>query len=259
MTMHSIKKAIILFFFISFNLSHSQQIIELYSAAEPFYKDGEQGLLLDMIRIAKENDMQPCPVEEAYSPSVLVNVNSKINFVQDFDSLNIAKNKCAFDFTKKILPHLKNWKVLNRKGANYPAIAKFKVQPFFIYHSEIDPTKNKTTLPVFPKGINNFRQYVGDIFSRELKENKRTSYSLTFVIDENGDMKDVDIVVYPVQKMKNKDELIRQILKMSGKWKPATFNNANIKYSMRLPLLQEFNMSWEKQIQEEKSKLFQNK
>ena len=79
------------------------------------------------------------------------------------------------------------------------------------------------------------------------------------MIDENGDMKDVDIVVYPVQKMKNKDDLIRQILKMSGKWKPATFNNVNTKYSMRLPLLQEFDMSWEKQIQEEKSKFFQHK
>lgn len=257
--MYKIKNVLFFIFFLSFNLIHSQQIIELYSASEPYYSNGNEGLLLDMIKVAKDNEMQPCPIEQEYSPSVLVNVNSKIKFVQDFDSLNIAKNKCAFDFTKKMLPHLKNWQVLNRKGTNYPAIAKFKVQPFFIYHSETDPKKNKTTFPVFPKGINKFRQYVGDIFSRELKDNKRTSYSLTFVIDENGDMKDIDILVYPVEKMKNKDDLIRQILKIAGKWKPATFNNVNIKYSMRLPLLQEFDMSWEKRIQEEKSNFFQHK
>ena len=101
-----------------------------------------------------------------------------------------------------------------------------------------------------------FRTYVGDIFSKELRENINRTYYLSFSIDEEGLMKNIEIEVYPQEKIENEEFLKRQVLKIVEKWKPATFNGIPMSIKMRLPLKQEFDMDCEKQIQEDKFKTF---
>lgn len=233
-----------------------QNDIAVFGLNDVYYVGGYNKLVSEMIDIAKSKNLQSCPSSQIYNPSVLIEKDGSIKFVKDDDSLNIANNKCAYDFSKKVLPYLKNWKSLQIKGESYAAIARFPVNPFYISHSNVNPGLNKSTKAEFSKGINKFRMYVGDIFSKELDKNKGRTYYLTFTINEEGNIANVKIEVYPEQKIENEEFLRRQVLNIKEKWKPATFNGNPVSVKMRLPMKQEFDMDWEKQIQEDKFKIF---
>ena len=70
----------------------------------------------------------------------MVKPDSKVSFVKDFDTININNNKCAYDLSKKVLPHLKRWK---------PAeVNKEKVSALFTFEFFPDDLKqNYVTLP----------------------------------------------------------------------------------------------------------------
>ena len=48
--------------------------------------------------------------------------------------LNIQKNKCAFDLTKKILPYLEKWQPAKVDGKEVNAIAQFIIDPYFLFY-----------------------------------------------------------------------------------------------------------------------------
>lgn len=92
---------VIIFFSAFFSLSDAQ-ILNEYPEAQDFYEGGINALSVDVLQAIKSENLEPCDnKEEIYTISVLVNTDSKINLVKDFDTLNIRKNKCAFEFSKK--------------------------------------------------------------------------------------------------------------------------------------------------------------
>lgn len=250
-------KKLFTFGLICFNMfAFCQNDVAIFGLNDVYYLGGYNKLFSEMVEIAKSKNLQSCPSSQTYNPSVLIEKDGAIKFVKDEDSLTIADNKCAYDFSKKVLPYLKNWKPLQIKGESHAAIARFPVNPFYVSHSNANPALNKSTKAEFPKGINNFRMYVGDIFSKELNKNKNRTYYLTFTINEEGNIANVKIEVYPEEKIENEEFLRRQVLNIKEKWKPATFNGIPMATKMKLPMKQEFDMDWEQQIQEDKFKKF---
>lgn len=90
--------------------SQNVDILEFYPIAQSFYPGGISELEKHVIKITKKLQLKPCEnSSEYYGAKIIVFENSSIAYAKDFDTVNISKNKCAFDYSRKIIPHLKNW------------------------------------------------------------------------------------------------------------------------------------------------------
>ena len=225
-----------------FSLSDAQ-ILNEYPEGKDFYAGGINALSADVLQAIKLADLKPCAnKEEIYTISVLVNPDSKINLVKDFDTLNIQKNKCAFEFSKKLLPHLKKWQPAKVDDLPVKAVATFTVKPADLFYTE----KNEiSTAPEFPKGLHNFRMIVKDIFEKSLKHNKYGRTELTFVVGLAGNIEDV--LVKGDYNERERKQLIHEITNIKERWKPATVDGQPVKYRMKMIVSQEFDHTWERE------------
>lgn len=227
--------------FICHPLSAQREILEKYPSGQDFYVGGINGIQKEIVKIIKEQKLQPCADKtENYEIPVLVNEDATINFIKDFDSLTIEKNKCAFDFSRKIIPHLKKWLPAKENGKKIAAIARIKIQPFFMYHSKDNPINNVSINPTYKKGLQLFSEEISAIFMQRIKMNENKISSLTFVVNENGEMEDFRLEGAYTENQKS--DLIRSLSRIKGKWNPATFNGIPHKSKVRQPIRQEFDI-----------------
>lgn len=248
--MTMIKKILLFITFFATKLIFAQnEVLDKYPYGQDFYVGGVNQLTKEMVMVVKEKKLLPCEKsEERYNVQILVHENSTINYVKDFDTLEIQKNKCAFDFSRKIIPHLKKWMPAKVNGKFIGAIAKFEINPFYLVNSKDDPSKNEKKGPTFKKGIKAFGFEVKSIFERFVKKNEDKRALLTFVVNENGEMEDFkiegDFFDY------EKKDIINSMSRIKGKWNPATFNNIPIRAKITQPIFQQFDLQRELEDQD---------
>lgn len=240
-----IKKFLLLIIFFTTKLIFAQiEVLDKYPYGQDFYAGGLNQLNKEIVKIVKEQKLQPCErSEERYNVQILVSENSTINYVKDFDTINIQKNKCAFDFSRKIIPHLKRWMPAKENGKFIGAIAKIEINPFYLVNSKDDPSKNEKEIAIYKKGMKAFGFEIKSIFERYVKKNEDKRAWLIFVVNENGDMEDFKIEGDFSDN--DKKDIINSLSKIKGKWNPATFNNIPVRYRIRQPLLQQFDLQVE--------------
>lgn len=244
-----IKLFLILFLSGFFSLSDAQ-ILNEYPEGQDFYAGGISELSVDVLQAIKLADLKPCAnKEEIYTISVLVNPDSKINLVKDFDTLNIRKNNCAFEFSKKLLSHLKKWQPAIVEGVPVKAVASFTVKPADLFYTK---TTEVSTAAEFPKGLHNFRMIVKDIFTKSLKHNKYGRTELTFVVGLAGNIEDV--VLKGDYTERDRKQLIHEITNIKERWKPATVDGQPVRSRMKMILTQEFDHEYEREKHEQQER-----
>jgi hypothetical protein len=188
--------------------------------------------------------LQPCPnKEEKYVIPVIINTDSSISFIKYSDSANIADNKCAYDFGRKIIPYLKDWMPAKVNGQLVRAIAEIPINPFYLYYSKDNPKNDEFKDPKFKKGIEVFSNQVKEIFQSKIKANENKRTTITFIVTENGLMEDFKIEGDITES--EKKQIISRLSKIKGEWTPATFNGVPHKSRIRQRVTQEFDFKFE--------------
>jgi|GEM_PF-3375344 len=240
------KKLIFLFFFILFQMSYAQlEVLAGHPRGQSFYIGGINALQKDMIQIVKNKELLPCArTDEKYHVKILINADATIKYVKDFDTININKNKCAFDYSRKIIPALKRW-IPAREGDKYiGAIAEFEIEPFFLYYSKEDPKDNKSTGPRFKRGIKNFTYEMKRIAEKHAHKNEDKLSFITFIINEEGVM--VDFNVEGDYSESEKKNIINDLYKIKDTWEPRIFNGIPVRTQIKQVLRQKFAPELEK-------------
>ena len=252
-----ITKILTLISIISINLFFAQkEVLDGYPYGQDFYAGGKNELEKEMVRIVKEQKLLPCENnEEQYFVQILVNEDSSINYVKDMDSLNINKNKCAFDFSRKIFPHLKRWIPAKENGKYVSAITLVQINPFYLYHSKDDPKKNEMKNPTYKKGMNAFMEESRKIFEQTIRRNEDRKGDITFTVNEKGEME--NIIISGDFSENDKKNIINSFSRIKGQWNPATFNNIPVKTKLRQPIVQNFDIQMEVE-DEMKQSMYQN-
>lgn len=222
------------------------EVLDKYPYGQDFYAGGRNQLNKEMVKVVKEQKLLSCEKsEEQYDIQILVNKDSSINYVKDFDSVKINNNKCAFDFSRKIIPYLKRWIPAKENGSYVAAIATISIQPFYLYHSKDDPSKNESKSPTYKRGMENFSEEIKSIFQDKLRKNENRSIELIFTVNEYGDMQ--DFIVTGDFSERDKKDVIRSLSKIKGKWNPATFNGIALRTKLRQPITQYFDFQLEQE------------
>ncbi|WP_156104429.1 hypothetical protein [Chryseobacterium populi] len=174
---------------------------------------------------------------------ILVYADASISYVKDFDSLNIEKKKCAFDFGRKLIPYLKRWVPAKEDDKFVGAIANVEINPFLLYYSKDDPKDNIFTYPEFKKGLPAFSYEVRRIFEQKIRKNEDRYGSFSFTINEKGIMEDIKVEgEYTDQEKK---QLASDLSKIKGEWNPASYNGIPRKYTLRQSVTQQFDIKTE--------------
>ena len=212
------------------------QVHEQYPVNQPFYTGGQAGMMKDMIRIAREHRIPKCKNKnESYSPSVLVYPDGKINLVKDFDSVTVAKNKCAFEFTKAVLPHLKGWVPAVVEGNKVKAIAKFTVLPFFISTSKVNPEENIFTPPTFSDGMEALNKKISLVLTNDVLRNTDQPLTIILLINNQG-MLSGSAVLYGGTDAGDIHKVSPRLKNISGDWAPATLNSVTFDWFLLIPM-----------------------
>ena len=228
-------------------------IYEAYPVGQDNYVGKKIGLYQDIKNAATKLQLQPCDRKEIYTATVLVEPTGKIKFVKDVDSVYIRNNKCAYDFSKKLLPYLNRWIPAKVNNQPVPALTTFEVHPFIIHHSKENVSQNLYKEPQFSKGINEFRMLMGDTFMRLIKNNKDARMVMTFVVNEEGTMEDIAFNGSFDEKVLAAAKYETERLNRKKMWKPATFNGIPIRHRFNMPVRQEFSFELERSNLEEQS------
>lgn len=238
----------VLMCFIYFNqLSAQRHIYETYPAGQEFYEGGLKALNKEIVKIVKENNLSPCAVGQTYNVPIIVDEYSKISYVKDFDTLIINRNRCAFDYSRKIIPHLKKWVSAKVNQQSVSAIAKVKIEPFYLYYSKDNPEENVFVNPIYGdkrNGLTAFQQQISSVFEKRVKANEDKITYLIFVVNTNGGME--DFVIEGDYTDNQKRDIIRDLSRIKSKWIPGKFNDIPVKMRMRQPIRQNFDFEVEK-------------
>lgn len=76
---------------------------------------------------------------------------------------------------------------------------------------------------------------------------------MSFTITELGALEDLRITNLQLEEI-DKEEIIKEILRIKGKWKPGTRNGKPVKFRMNLTFEQEFNLELENKVYEDLKK-----
>lgn len=133
------------------------QIYDQYPSGQYFYKGGVVEFYKEVKKIINEQNLLPCKnSQEKYILPLVVNSNGTINFIKADDSVDIAANKCAYEFGRKLVPDLKNWSPAKINNKDVSAIVELPIDPFYLYYTNPDPSSNKLWSQNFKKELNHF-------------------------------------------------------------------------------------------------------
>lgn len=215
-------------------------IYESYPVGQDFYVGGRKALHQEMKDISLTLGLQPCPVDQTYKLPILVESSGSIKLVKDEDSLNLSNNKCAVEYGKKLLPHLRRWLAARVDGQPVNAIAEITVNPYIIYHSKPIIAQNVYKEPKFKLGMHEFRLYMLEALKKPVKENENQYMVMTFAVSDTGIMERVEFTGSFDQNVIKAGYDAVEKLNRRKLWKPGTVNGFPIYQWFRMPVRQEF-------------------
>lgn len=227
-------------FFLFGSLLFSQtDVLDRYPVTQFFYEKGELSFLKDLQDAAIDNGLQPCQDNnEHYSPKWIVFPDHTIKFIKDTDTINIEKNKCAYNFAKNVFKYLDKWQPVIVNQIAYPAIATYDINPSELFKYKINADlKHDFQRPEYRGGNTAFaiglQKLINPIFDRNHLILNNEVINLDFTISKTGMIEDVDLPQSIPFRMK--DEILEAVQGLK-KWKPATFNGVPIKQKVSVKL-----------------------
>ena len=224
---------------LTFLFSNAQlDVFDAYPPSQEAYYGGLIGLYKDIHNVLIEEDFSICENKnEHYRVVVMVKPDSKVSFVKDFDTININNNKCAFDLSKKVLPHLKRWKPAEVNKEKVSALFTFEFFPDDLKQNYVENYKNpyaNRTEAQFPGGLKKFREIFSSIFNLNIiKEVSETKIIIQFMVDEKGQISNIEVFGGNEEAKK---EVINTISRIKDKWTPATVRSVPIKSKYKFPI-----------------------
>ena len=105
-----------------------------------------------------------------------------------------------------------------------------------IPENNINTTNSLDKLPEFPGGIGKFYNYVGTNFEKpELEEGKTIRIYVSFVIEKDGSMTDIQVKNNPGHGLDK--EAIRVLKSLKTKWSPGMIKGNPVRTSYNLPII----------------------
>ena len=105
-----------------------------------------------------------------------------------------------------------------------------------IPENSINTTNSLDKLPEFPGGIGKFYNYVGTNFEKpELEEGKTNRIYVSFVIEKEGSMTDIQVKNNPGHGLDK--EAIRVLKSLKTKWSPGMIKGNPVRTSYNLPII----------------------
>lgn len=217
---------------------HFSQILDEYPKGQSFYNDGVKNFYKEAHDFLIQNNAKECDENQIYVPRILVTADGKVKVVKDNDTLNISKNKCAFDLSMQVLKGLKNWQPAEVKAGKFGAITDFIFYPkdlisnFKENYNANDFVKDAEYSEGKIKFENNFHDNFMSLFQ---DYHINGNINIEFYINETGEI--VNARIYPAIENKNfNKDFFRTLKRLKKKWKSALYSNLPIKQRIAFPL-----------------------
>lgn len=232
------KKISVLFIFLAV-FGFSQQVYENYPPGQTDYVGGNVQFYKDFKKVLIEKNIKPCEKNEHYLFRLVIYPDQTIKYIKEEDQKYLEENKCAFDVSREVAKYLDGWNPASVDGKNVAAMTSFWIFPDELFGElpEGYNPVNDMILANYEGGINNFRKkVVQDIDMRRFTFNGKFRIEVTFVIEKDGKMSNVQLAQSSGLKEFD-DMLVNRIKGIRNKWTPASIHGVPIKYRFRLPLL----------------------
>lgn len=214
------------------------QVLDEYPKGQSFYNDGIKNFYREAHEFLIKSNAKECDEKEIYVPRILVTAEGKVKVVQDSDTLNISKNKCAYDLSLSILKGLKNWKPVEVKGGKFGAIIDFIFYPKDLM-SNYKTNYNAydfVSKAEYSEGMKKFDELFHNNFMSLFQDyHINGNINIEFYINESGEI--TNARVYPAidNKVFNVD-FFRTLKRIKKKWNPALYKNIPIKQRIAFPI-----------------------
>lgn len=214
------------------------QVLDEYPKNQTFYKDGIINFYKEAHEFLIKTNAKECDEKEIYVPRILVTAEGKVKVVQDNDTLNISKNKCAFDLSMQVLKGLKNWKPAEVKAGKFAAITDFIFYPkdLMSNYKENYNANNNVKNAVYSGGKEKFDKDFHDNFMALFQDyHINGNINIEFYINETGEI--INARIYPA--IDNKDfnkDFFRTLKRLKKKWNPGLYSNLPIKQRIAFPV-----------------------
>jgi len=227
-------------FFFSFALAQNAAddiIYNNYPKGQEDYINGKAGLYKDLHDIFMDKKLKPCEnKQELYSVKYIVYPGGTIKFVKDTATSAIEKNRCAYDLIRESFKYLKNWKPAKIDGKEVAAVSSTYIYPddLFENYKEGYQLSDYFTDYSYKGGREKMIKdlYGGMEFSR-FKITRGGSVIITFIIDTDGRIKDVDL--QEGTENPELDDMIKRAVPRKG-WTPSKIHGIPMRTFVRLPL-----------------------
>lgn len=234
------KKTIL--FWMLIGVFFNAQVLEKFPKNQSPYKGGIIELYKDIQNIIVKNNLLPCKnAKELYFVKLLLTDEGKVKFIKDFDTINIAKNKCAYDLSLEYLKDLKEtkkWKSAEVNGKKVSSIIDFYFFPddFFKNYKENYNINEFYTHASYIKGEEKLKKDLQDNFMSLFYDyHVNGKFLLEFTINEDGRIITPEIKP-DIQNETFMREFRRTLMRLDKKWNPALLHGIPIKSKMTIPL-----------------------
>lgn len=214
------------------------QVLDEYPKKQDFYEGGITNFYKEAHEYLISNKVKECGENEIYQPRILITKEAEVKWVRDFDTLNIARNKCAYNLSREIIKNLNHWKGAEVKGEKVGAITEFIIYPKDLM-SNYKSGYNAYTFvrpAEYATGMKEFRKDFHDNFMALFEDyHINGKLKLEFYIDQEGHI--VNPSFYPVINDKSfSHDFMRSLARVKKVWKPALYGVIPIKQRVAFPI-----------------------
>lgn len=214
------------------------QVLDEYPKNQDFYEGGVINFYKEINEYLTKNNISECDSKQIYQPRIFVTKEAGVKIIQDGDTENIARNKCAYDISMEILKNLKHWKPAEVKGNKYGAITEFIIYPKDImksYKTNYNP-QNFVIMAQYPKGYAAFDDEFHDNFMALFTDyHINGEINIEFYISPEG--KIITPRIYPtIDNRAFNIDFMRTLARLKKTWKPALYSNLPIKQRIAFPI-----------------------
>lgn len=239
--MDMMKIRVLLFFLLIFSsqVTYAQMnVLESYPQNQYFYEGGAVEFYKQAHEYLTHNQFKECGEKEIYQPRIIITKEGTVKKIKDNDTVNIAKNKCAFDLSMEVLKNLKNWKVADVKGVKIGAITEFIFYPKDLMSNYKKGYDARTFVihAQYPGGNKKLNEDFHDNFMTIFADYQiNGALSLEFYVNDKGYMTNPRI--YPEIDNQNFNmNFLRTFSRLKKVWKPALYSNISIKQKIVYPM-----------------------
>lgn len=220
-------------------------VLEAYPDNQYFYEGGAVNFYKEAHEYLVNNKLKECDEKEIYQPRIIVTDKGMIKLVKDNDTINIAKNKCAYDLSKEVLKNLKHWKAAEVKGNKIGAVTEFLFYPKDLMSNyKVGYNADRFVLPAkYPGGREKFNTDFHDNFMAIFADYQLNGdLTLEFYVNEEGHI--INPRIYPEVENKNFNiQFLRTFSRLKKAWKPAQYSNIPVKQKVVYPMKFSVNFS----------------